>query len=185
MNLPPPDQVASVLRGPDSAGHFTNVVSALRVRRRNGPVEVWAASAPFGDQFVSAFTIAEIERGVIAKERSDAEQGAIPAPLVRGERLAHVRRPGAALQPLGGPGPRGPPVEVRHERAACREGRGSTDQQGITTQRDAPLILGVETDRIYVDHDLPGPESRARRRVAPAWLQAHRQPDRVAGFRQP
>jgi hypothetical protein len=33
--------------------------------------------APFGDQFVSAFTIAEIERGVIAKERSEAEQGAI------------------------------------------------------------------------------------------------------------
>jgi toxin FitB len=55
----------------------TNVVSALRVRGRNRPVEVWAASVPFGDQFVSAFTIAEIERGVIAKERSDAEQGAV------------------------------------------------------------------------------------------------------------
>jgi len=55
----------------------TNVVSALRVRRRNRPVEVWAASVPVGDQFVSAFTIAEIERGVIAKERSDAEQGAV------------------------------------------------------------------------------------------------------------
>ena len=55
----------------------TNVVSAMRVRGRNRPVEVWAASVPFGDQFVSAFTIAEIERGVIAKERSDAEQGAV------------------------------------------------------------------------------------------------------------
>ena len=55
----------------------TNVVSALRVRGRNRPVEVWAASVPVGDQFVSAFTIAEIERGVIAKERSDAEQGAV------------------------------------------------------------------------------------------------------------
>ena len=55
----------------------TNVVSALRVRGRHGPVEVWAASVPVGDQFVSAFTIAEIERGVIAKERSDAPQGAI------------------------------------------------------------------------------------------------------------
>ncbi|MEE6288892.1 hypothetical protein V2J52_14660 [Georgenia sp. MJ173] len=41
----------------------------------NRSVEVWAASIPFGDQFVSAFTIAEIERGVIAKERSHAEQG--------------------------------------------------------------------------------------------------------------
>jgi len=55
----------------------TNVVSALRVRGRNRPVGVWAASVPVGDQFVSAFTIAEIERGVVAKERSDAEQGAV------------------------------------------------------------------------------------------------------------
>ncbi|HZK05742.1 MAG TPA: type II toxin-antitoxin system VapC family toxin [Actinomycetaceae bacterium] len=55
----------------------TNVVSALRVRGRNQPVEVWAASVPVGDQFISAFTIAEIERGVIDKERSDAAQGAI------------------------------------------------------------------------------------------------------------
>ncbi len=55
----------------------TNVVSALRVRGRNRPVEVWAGSVPVGDQFVSAFTIAEIERGVIAKERSDAQQGAV------------------------------------------------------------------------------------------------------------
>ncbi|MGB7382676.1 MAG: hypothetical protein WA927_05515 [Rhodococcus sp. (in: high G+C Gram-positive bacteria)] len=55
----------------------TNVVSAMRVRGRNRPVEVWAASVPFGDQFVSAFTMEEIERGVIAKERSDAEQGAV------------------------------------------------------------------------------------------------------------
>ena len=55
----------------------TNVVSALRVRGRNRPVEVWAASVPVGDQFVSAFTVAEIERGVVAKERSDAEQGVV------------------------------------------------------------------------------------------------------------
>jgi predicted nucleic acid-binding protein len=55
----------------------TNVVSSLRVRGRNRPVEVWAASGPVGDQFVSAFTIAEIERGLSAKERSDAGQGAV------------------------------------------------------------------------------------------------------------
>ncbi len=55
----------------------TNVVSALRVRGRNPHVQVWAASVPVGDQFVSATTIAEIERGVIAKERSDARQGAV------------------------------------------------------------------------------------------------------------
>ena len=55
----------------------TNVVSALRVRGRNQPVEAWATSVPVGGLFVSAFTIAEIERGVIAKERADANQGAI------------------------------------------------------------------------------------------------------------
>jgi len=55
----------------------TNVVSALRVRGRNRPVEAWGASIPVGDQFVSAFTIAEIERGVIAKERSDPQQGTV------------------------------------------------------------------------------------------------------------
>lgn len=52
-------------------------MSALRVRGRNPSVEVWAASVPVGDQFVSAFTIAEIERGVFAKERADATQGAV------------------------------------------------------------------------------------------------------------
>ncbi len=55
----------------------TNVVSALRVRGRNPPVEVWAASVPVGDLFVSAFTISEVERGVIDKEQSDARQGAV------------------------------------------------------------------------------------------------------------
>ena len=55
----------------------TNVVSALRVRGRNPPVEAWAASIPIGEQFVTATTVAEIERGVIAKERSDARHGAI------------------------------------------------------------------------------------------------------------
>ncbi|MFC9839936.1 type II toxin-antitoxin system VapC family toxin [Rhodococcus sp. NPDC127530] len=55
----------------------TNVVSALRVRGRNRSVEVWAASVPVADQFVTAMTIAEIERGVVAKERSDPEQGEV------------------------------------------------------------------------------------------------------------
>jgi toxin FitB len=55
----------------------TNVVSALRVRGRNPSVEAWAASAPVGDQFVSAMSIAEIERGVVAKERSDLAQGEV------------------------------------------------------------------------------------------------------------
>src|SRR4051795_5816013 len=32
-----------------------------------------------------------------------------------------------------------------------------TDQQDLTAQRDSLLGLGVEADRIYVDHGLPGP----------------------------
>lgn len=55
----------------------TNVVSALRVRGRNHSVEAWAASIPAADQFVTAPTIAEIERGVVAKERADAAQGTV------------------------------------------------------------------------------------------------------------
>lgn len=55
----------------------TNVVSALRVRGRNPQVELWASSVPIADQFVTAMTMAEIERGVVAKERSDPPQGQI------------------------------------------------------------------------------------------------------------
>lgn len=55
----------------------TNVISALRVRGRNPRVEAWAASVPVGDLFVTATSIAEIERGVVAKERSDPRQGSI------------------------------------------------------------------------------------------------------------
>ncbi|MEO6470660.1 MAG: type II toxin-antitoxin system VapC family toxin [Aeromicrobium sp.] len=55
----------------------TNVVSALRVRGRNPSVENWAASVPVVDQFVTATTVSEIERGVIAKARSDSAQGEV------------------------------------------------------------------------------------------------------------
>ena len=55
----------------------TNVVSALRVRGRNPSVEAWAASTPVADQYTSAMTIAEIERGVIVKEREDPSQGSV------------------------------------------------------------------------------------------------------------
>lgn len=55
----------------------TNVVSALRVRGRNPQVEAWAAAVPISDQFATAPTMAEIERGVVAKERSDRLQGEI------------------------------------------------------------------------------------------------------------
>lgn len=55
----------------------TNVVSALRVRGRNPQVEAWVASVPVTDQFVTATTMAEIERGAVAKERSDPRQGEV------------------------------------------------------------------------------------------------------------
>lgn len=55
----------------------TNVVSALRMRGRNPAVETWAASIPVTDQFVTALTVAEIERGVVAKERTDPAQGKV------------------------------------------------------------------------------------------------------------
>lgn len=55
----------------------TNVVSALRVRGRHPTVERWAATVPVTDQFVTVFTIAEIERGVVGKERTDAAQGEV------------------------------------------------------------------------------------------------------------
>ncbi|MFY0409160.1 type II toxin-antitoxin system VapC family toxin [Solicola sp. PLA-1-18] len=55
----------------------TNVVSALRVRGRNTAVETWATAVPLRDQFVTALTVAEIERGVVTKERVDQRQGAV------------------------------------------------------------------------------------------------------------
>lgn len=55
----------------------TNVVSALRVRGRNPQVEAWASSIPLADQFVRATVLAEIERGVVAKERTDPSQGEV------------------------------------------------------------------------------------------------------------
>jgi hypothetical protein len=39
------------------------------VRGRNPQVEEWAASVPVADEFATALTISELERGVIAKER--------------------------------------------------------------------------------------------------------------------
>lgn len=53
----------------------TNVVSALRVRGRNPSVEAWAASVSVADQYLAA--VAELERGVVAKERSDPAQGEV------------------------------------------------------------------------------------------------------------
>ncbi|WP_204810479.1 hypothetical protein [Mycobacterium riyadhense] len=43
--------------------------------RFNPDAQNWVDSAPVPDQFVTATTIAEIERGVIAKSRKDPPQG--------------------------------------------------------------------------------------------------------------
>ena len=40
--------------------------------------------------------------------------------------------------------------------------RCSTDQQDLTAQRDALLDLGVEPERIYVDHGLTGTKRERR-----------------------
>lgn len=53
----------------------TNVVSALRVPGRNPTVAAWVDSVEVSEQFIAATTLAEIERGVIAKERTDPAQG--------------------------------------------------------------------------------------------------------------
>lgn len=53
----------------------TNVVSALRVPGHYPAVATWADSVDVSEQFVTATTLAEIERGVIAKERTDPTQG--------------------------------------------------------------------------------------------------------------
>jgi DNA invertase Pin-like site-specific DNA recombinase len=51
----------------------------------------------------------------------------------------------------------GPLLEVRHERALLDGyARCSTDQQDLTAQRDGLTNLGLEADRIYVDHGLTG-----------------------------
>lgn len=53
----------------------TNVVSALRVPGRHPAVAAWADSVDVAEQFITATTLAEIERGVFAKERTDPTQG--------------------------------------------------------------------------------------------------------------
>ena len=55
----------------------TNVVSALRIRGRNPQVEEWTRTIPTADQFIAASSVAEIERVIVSRERTDAAQGAI------------------------------------------------------------------------------------------------------------
>src|SRR5215475_8818270 len=55
----------------------TNVVSALRLPERNPAAAAWARAVPAGDQYVTAFTIAEIERGVNRRGTTDPRQAAV------------------------------------------------------------------------------------------------------------
>jgi predicted nucleic acid-binding protein len=55
----------------------TNVVSALRRPDREPAVADWARAVPLVDQYVTALTVAEIERGIVRKEQTDPAQGAI------------------------------------------------------------------------------------------------------------
>ena len=55
----------------------TDVVSALRVRGRHPEVERWAATVPVPELFTTAITVAEVERGVVQRERSDPAQGRV------------------------------------------------------------------------------------------------------------
>lgn len=65
----------------------TNVVSALRVAGRNPAADAWAASVPMRDLYVAAVTVAEIERGVVGRERSDPGQGRVLRPWCEGHVL--------------------------------------------------------------------------------------------------
>src|SRR4051794_13130211 len=47
-------------------------------------------------------------------------------------------------------------IALRPGAASVGYARCSTDQQDLTAQRDALSGLGVEADRIYVDHGLTG-----------------------------
>jgi predicted nucleic acid-binding protein len=55
----------------------TNVISELRQGKPNQSPEVraWAASLPTGQFFLSAITILELEKGVLALERKTPPQG--------------------------------------------------------------------------------------------------------------
>ncbi|MFC4628085.1 type II toxin-antitoxin system VapC family toxin [Promicromonospora alba] len=55
----------------------TNVVSALRRPDREPLVADWARTVPLVDQYVTALTVAEIERGVVRKEDTDPAQGTV------------------------------------------------------------------------------------------------------------
>jgi predicted nucleic acid-binding protein len=55
----------------------TNVVSALRRPQLHPAVAEWAAGIALGEMYISAFTVAEVERGVRLAEARDRAQGAL------------------------------------------------------------------------------------------------------------
>ena len=81
----------------------TNVVSALRIRGRNPQVEEWTRTIPTADQFIAASSVAEIERGIVSRERTDAAQGPQRAAVARLSR-SRVRPPRRCAHRRCGPG---------------------------------------------------------------------------------
>lgn len=55
----------------------TNIISDLRRPHLSPEVAAWASAVPVSEQYTSALNIAEIERGIVKKERQDPAQGAV------------------------------------------------------------------------------------------------------------
>lgn len=72
----------------------TNVISELRQGKPNQSLEVrgWAASQPTGRLFLSAITILELEKGILALERRTPPQGGALRLWLAGVRAAFVGR---------------------------------------------------------------------------------------------
>ncbi|NKY11419.1 PIN domain-containing protein [Cellulomonas hominis] len=54
----------------------TNVISELRKPAADPRVVAWVDARPTSELFVSAMTLYELERGILARERKDPAQGA-------------------------------------------------------------------------------------------------------------
>jgi len=94
----------------------------------------------------------------MTKNRS-AEAGEVAALADRkGKAIAGGVGLGSTPEPTTAGGAAGPTPFGRRAMSALHVGyaRCSTDQQDLTAQRDGLLALGVEAERIYVDHGLTG-----------------------------
>lgn len=87
----------------------TNVVSELskvRLGKADKNLTAWAQSVDAADLFVSAFTIMELELGVLAIERKDAIQGAMLRSWLEQQVLPEFSRRTLAVDTAGTPNAR-------------------------------------------------------------------------------